>query len=61
MRGISYTAPGATSTYPATLERHDEGAVVERITGRAWSPGVAIADDRGILFPLRFVPDLITD
>jgi hypothetical protein len=46
---------------PAALERHDGPVVVERITGQAWSTGVAIADDRGIRFQFRFVPDLIVE
>jgi hypothetical protein len=44
---------------PAALERHDGPVIVERITGWAWSTGVAVAGDRGILFQFRFVPDLI--
>jgi hypothetical protein len=46
---------------PATLERHDGPVVVERITGQARSTGVAIADDQGTRFQLRFVPELIID
>jgi hypothetical protein len=53
--------PPAPRSYPAVLERHDGPVVVERITGQAWSTGVAIADDRGTRFQLRFVPDLIID
>jgi hypothetical protein len=44
---------------PAALERHGGAVIVERITGRAWSTGVVVADDRGIRFQFRFVPDLI--
>jgi hypothetical protein len=51
--------PPAPRAYPAAVERHDRHVVVERITGQAWPTGVAIADDRGTRFQLRFVPDLI--
>jgi hypothetical protein len=51
----------APRSYPAALERHDGSAIVERISGQAWSTGVAIADDRGTRFQLRFVPDLVVD
>jgi hypothetical protein len=44
---------------PAALERYDGPTIVERIPGRAWSTGVAVADDRGTRFQFRFVPDLI--
>jgi hypothetical protein len=50
----------APRSCPAALERRD-GLVVERITGQAWSTGVAIADDRGTRFQFRFVPDLTVD
>jgi hypothetical protein len=53
--------PPTPRSYSAVLERHDGPVVVERITGQAWSTGAAIADDRGTLFQLRFVPDLIID
>jgi hypothetical protein len=53
--------PPTPRSYPATLERHDGPFVVERITGQAWSTGIAIADDRGIRFQFRFVPDLIVE
>jgi hypothetical protein len=53
--------PPAPRSYPAAVERHDRPVVVERITGQAWSTGVAIADDRGTRSQLRFVPDLIID
>jgi hypothetical protein len=51
----------APRSYQAVLERRAGPAVVERITGKAWSTGVAIADDRGTRFQLRFVPDLVVD
>jgi hypothetical protein len=51
----------APRSCPAALERHDGSAIVERISGQAWSTGVAIADDRGTRFQLRFVPDLVVD
>lgn len=51
----------APRSYPAALERHDGPVVVERITGQAWSMGVAVADDRGTRFQFRFAPDLIVD
>ena len=51
----------APRSYVAALERHEGPAVVERITGQVWSTGVAIADDRGTRFQLRFVPDLVVD
>jgi hypothetical protein len=51
----------APRSYQAVLECHEGPAVVERITGQAWSTGVAIADDRGTRFQLRFVPDLTVD
>jgi hypothetical protein len=44
---------------PAALERYDGPIIVERIPGRAWSTGAAVADDRGTRFQFRFVPDLI--
>jgi hypothetical protein len=57
--------PGAWApiprSYPAALERHDGPFVVERITGQAWSTGVAVADDRGVRFQFRFVPYRIVE
>lgn len=57
--------PGAMApaprSYPAVLERHEGPVVVDRISGHAWSTGVAIADNRGTRFQFRFVPDLTID
>jgi hypothetical protein len=53
--------PPTPRSYPAALERDDGHFVVERITSQAWSTGIAIADDRGVRFQFRFVPDLIVE
>jgi hypothetical protein len=53
--------PPTPRSYPAVLERHEGPVVVHRITGQAWSTGIATVDDRGTRFHFRFVPELIID
>jgi hypothetical protein len=53
--------PPTPRSYPAALERDDGHFVVERITSQASSTGIAIADDRGVRFQFRLVPDLIVE
>ncbi len=46
--------PPTPRSYPAVPERREGLVVVERITGQAWSTGIARVNHRGMRYVFRF-------